>query len=900
MHLNYKTLRFRTAAAISVVFGLLSLSIYFVFNTIVIDGFLNLEDEAIRRNATRVFEGVHFLENEIALKAEEWGTWDDSYEYLRKPNRNYDTSNLTFDALDQLHVKHFFLMKLDGESVRSLQLNQKMGSLEEPPLVVEKQLRQVARLALEKAGPVAGLLQTPDSVVVVGAAPVSNSAGDAPYRGAILFSRVFDSEATQRLRELARTPLAIRPFKTSGLSPDLQKAVSEALLTKEIVTFTTDNQSIGVDMLKDIFGAPILAVSVHQKRDILAKGIQARNLVTIYILIFTFVAIAMALIFLNHSILIPLQKIREQSAQIGASQDDDLRVNLVGDFEIRHLASEINRMLDKLAYSKHEALEAINARLTAESASKAKSNFIARVSHELRTPIHHILGLIRVIRKKVTDDTGRSQMGMIRDAATGLLSVVNDILDFSKSEVGELIVRAEPTNLRTAIRCALRTAALRLFERAEGQTITCFANVDPHLPEEVISDSYRISQIITNLIGNAIKFTHSGNVILKVQQTTTQNLKTLVLRVEDTGIGISREKIEEIFKPFVQGDDSIQRKFSGTGLGLTVVDQLVQAMGGTITVDSEISKGSTFTVNLPLVTAGTEVKKNSQNLVGKRAWILNESLIEGEEISKAFQSAGSEVLLQTTETLKEVNIDTLGTDSSNTVLVVASNTLINHRTWNLIVRMIQMHGSQSVVVAISPYEITYREQLRAIGVTQLSLTPLLIQDLPAIVSGEYKESFAGYDDFADEVSPSSKLLNILVADDLPANRILLKAMLREAGHAVTLVANGEQLLEAIGYTIGIREKRDGDKIFDLVLTDIQMPVMDGITAIRILRDNESRFMRIGRNRLPVFAITTTQQHENSGEIVPPGADGVITKPIKPTTLRNVVEEVLSANMRSST
>lgn len=778
-------IRDKVAIYLSLTFLILAGSLYLVFDQLIMRDFLKLENENALRNAQRVKEAVTVLKEEIALKAEEWGAWDDTYSYFDSKDEEYEQSNLTFEALSQLRLRHFVMFDLNGNVVRAL----KVGEEEVTDLNESEanELFTISKLAVE--GPSHGLIRTGGRNLLAGAAPVTDSAGTAEVKGTILFTRDFSEETVEKINELTKVSVAFNNIETQFPSQPIINLHTDSLLVEDVLRGVDEN--------------PIMKFNIRLSRDIYERGLNARDTATLYVLFFTVITLFIAIMFVKASVLDPLIRIGTEIEKIGAEKYKDLNVIEEGSPEFKRLGKEINNMLHQIRA----------ARLEAEAANDAKSKFIARVSHELRTPIAGIIGLNSMLTKRNSQKELIELLNLQGSNAEGLLTLINEILDFSAVEKGELTFESIEFNPRKIAKEALETVAGRL---KDGVSIKL--QVSPTVPSRVKGDPTRLKQVLVNLLGNSIKFTSRGEVGLEVKDN-------LHIKVWDTGIGIPKDKIHSIFEPFKQADESITRVYQGTGLGLSIVKQTVELQGGKIWVESEEGKGSSFFVNIPFVM----IQGFSPKIPSVK--VLSENSVA--------------------RTLREYNVDI---SPSSEVEIVSEEDLIKEINPNMI-------------AIVSPTNLDLRERLYKAGVEKILTSPFLIDDLQDLINGVKPAS--GYE------LNKGKSLRILVADDTRTNRIILEDLLREAGHDVVCVEDGAQAVKTL----------EEDRSFDLLLTDISMPIMDGYTVTRKLRESGSK--------IPVVAITAHVLEEEQAKMREAGMDDILVKPIRPESVQKVLGRIIT-------
>jgi len=551
-------------------------------------------------------------------------------------------------------------------------------------------------------------------------------------------------------------------------------------------------------------------------------------------------------------LLVELTRLREQRARV--LQDRNREIEM-------HVAAQTRELEE--------------ARDQAVAAARAKADFLSSMSHEIRTPLNAIIGMAELLAESRLEGEQRHYVDVFHRAGNRLLLLVNDILDLSRIESGQL----ELERLAFAPEDVLHEAAEIHALQAEEKGIELVVCVAPGVPATLYGDPVRLRQVVLNLIGNAIKFTDRGEIVVRADRAP-QDAQSIIISVADTGIGISNDKLETIFASFTQGDSSITRRYGGSGLGLSISDRLVRLMGGVIRVESRPGHGSAFSVHLPLVGEPATEESGGRRLPqGLRVLVACAHPLAGGCLCEPLAPFGGECRVTNTWQDAMQALQSAAAAGKPWQVLLLEADFVPAGQEAAAQDYLADHGRPALIGLLQTGRMeTGLELLRGLGADKWLVKPVRRDSLfdavrEVLQAGAAEPAAVGR--HREFVLPAA---GILLVEDTEDNRTLVRAFLKSYPLVIDEAHDGRE---------GLEKFKKG--AYALVLMDVQMPVMDGYSATRAMREWEREQ---GREPVPVIALTAHAEPENRALSLAAGCSGHLTKPIKKETLLETLRQFL--------
>ncbi len=568
---------------------------YSGLQAVIFPAFEDFERDFAVQNLIRAKRAIDAELTALEIVDREYSEWDHTYEFVLGRRDQYVDENLDAAYWKSVDINLLLFFDINGQLV--------WGTLTDPSMTNDLSIDRELEFDISAGHPllrhrddldgISGLLQTRSGPLLVTANPIVTSAGTGPAVGTLIIGKYMSPARVSEIGQRAAIGFTLYSKNDPSVPPDVGHQLDQSAGPDDMINWEFGENFIkGREVLADIFGDPSFLIEINVPRTITKIGRSAIQSALVLLAAATTIFLLASMIFMRWMIFSPVTMLTRHILWIRKTGDLKQQLNSDRRDEIGTLSSEFDQLALELRTAQ-EDLEA--ARDQALALSSAKTEFLARMSHEIRTPMNGVLGMIELLNSTSLNDTQKRYAATIHDSADSLLDIINDVLDFSKIEAGKLRIEKLTFDLHAFVGDTVKSLAG--LAKQKGLSLKC--DTPPGLALAVRGDPFRLRQVLTNLLGNAIKFTERGSVRLCVAADDLDDGHTNVqFSVVDTGVGISASKQKKIFDSFAQDDGSTTRRYGGTGLGLAISKQLVEMMGGDLRVESEPGHGSVFSFSL--------------------------------------------------------------------------------------------------------------------------------------------------------------------------------------------------------------------------------------------------------------------------------------------------------------
>ncbi|WP_370573393.1 CHASE4 domain-containing protein [Methanomethylovorans sp.] len=583
----------KTTLIFSATLILILICLYLATQTIMMHSFTQLEEKETAKHLRITLSELETAGSHLETINRDWSQWDDTYYFVQGQENDYIPSNLENETIINLQINAIWFFDSSHRLVFARNVDLETGKEVPLPTNFEKEIATNGFILShpDANSRISGMISLSEGPMLISSLPILNSSGESPVAGTLIMGRYLDSSLIKKMSEKVGLPITVYEIKDTNISENHHRELLLNPSDSHVFVNPIDEYRIeGYQLLNDIYGKPSFIWKVEDTRDIYLQGIKTKDYIVLLIFGVGYIFWMVTLLLLDKFVISPIYGFSKEVKKIGEHENSSLRLSQAGNNEISYLATEINSMLDSLE-KKEDAL--IKAKIEAETANRTKGEFLANMSHELRTPLNSIIGFSDMLLEISSHNLEKKQVGYLKNISNSgkhLLTIINDILDLSKVEAGRMQLFME----NFMVFDAFEEVKKIMMITATKKNISLEFSVEEQFMLK--ADKVRFKQILYNLISNAIKFTPNDG---SVHVSAKRSADMLRFDVKDTGIGIAKKDIKNLFQTFRQLDSSSSRQYEGTGLGLYLVKMLVELHGGRIWAESELGIGSSFIFELP-------------------------------------------------------------------------------------------------------------------------------------------------------------------------------------------------------------------------------------------------------------------------------------------------------------